>query len=254
MRIHTISLILLTLLASAACDRGDGAGPGGPDPSSSGPAQARRPTTRPGTASVRGRVNLVGWTAPKPPPKMVNCTKHPHAVEDETVIVAADGSLKNVVVHVKDAPDVTLPTPPPVVLDQVNCVYAPHVIAVRAGQTVRFRSSDDVLHNVHIRASKNKDLNLDFKGRGERDHAFPRPEFLNARCDVHPWMSSHIAVLDHPFFAVTDAAGRFDIGRLPAGSYTLVAWHERLGEVEQTFTVADGGTSDVNLTFRPPAE
>jgi uncharacterized protein (DUF2141 family) len=70
------------------------------------------------------------------------------------------------------------------------------------------------------------------------------------KCEVHSWMKSYICVVKHPFFAVTDKEGKFSIGNLPAGSYTLVAWHEKHGEKEMNFTVADAESKEVTFQFK----
>jgi hypothetical protein len=73
------------------------------------------------------------------------------------------------------------------------------------------------------------------------------------RCDVHPWMNSWAGVVDHPFFAVTDTGGAFAIDRLPAGTYTIEAWHEQLGTRTQTITVDGTSEATVMFAFTPAA-
>ena len=75
---------------------------------------------------------------------------------------------------------------------------------------------------------------------------------IHVQCDVHPWMSGFIYVLDHPFFAVTGDNGSFEIGRLPSGTYTLVAWHERYGSIERQFTVDGVKPVDVEFAYKKP--
>lgn len=80
---------------------------------------------------------------------------------------------------------------------------------------------------------------------------FKNPEIMvQMKCDVHPWMSSYIGVVAHPFFAVTGEDGSFRIQNLPAGTYTLEVWRERLGTQTQQVTVADGETKEVDFTFK----
>jgi hypothetical protein len=69
------------------------------------------------------------------------------------------------------------------------------------------------------------------------------------RCDVHQWMRAYVAVFDHPFFAVTGEGGTFTLAGLPAGTYTVVAWHERFGEKRQQVTVGDGPASPIEFRF-----
>ena len=83
---------------------------------------------------------------------------------------------------------------------------------------------------------------------------FPREELLiPVKCNVHPWMKSYIGVLKHPFFAVTGPDGTFTIKGLPPGSYTIAAWQEKFGTVEQQVTVGAKETKSVDFTISPPA-
>ena len=76
---------------------------------------------------------------------------------------------------------------------------------------------------------------------------------LQVKCDVHRWMTEYIGVVDHAYFAVSDANGSFTIENVPAGRHTLVAWHEKLGTLEQTVGVEPGATADVEITYSVPA-
>ena len=79
---------------------------------------------------------------------------------------------------------------------------------------------------------------------------FRRPErMVQARCDVHPWMVSHIGVVEHPWFAISDGQGRFSIEGVPPGTYEVTAWHETLGEVSGTAEVPPKGAGRVELVF-----
>ena len=74
---------------------------------------------------------------------------------------------------------------------------------------------------------------------------------VRVKCDVHPWMASYVGVLEHPFYAVTGADGSYSISGLSAGTYTLEAWHERLGTQTSTVTVADGAAASADFSFSP---
>jgi hypothetical protein len=254
LKLHRFILTPLLLLALASCDREGDPGGGAPAPGTSGSiGSPRRPTTQPGTATVRGKVTLTGWTAPKRQPQHVACGQHQHAVPDESVVASAGGGLKNVVIHVKNAPSVPVTSAEPAVLDQVKCQYVPHVLAMQIGQTLRVRNSDPTLHNVQLIGDRNPRINRGFTSVGQIDLTVKHPEVLQARCDVHPWMTAYVAVFDHPYFVVTADDGSFEIPRLPAGAYTLTAWHERFGEIEQEVTVSTGAAAQVHLNYKPPA-
>ena len=176
---------------------------------------------------------------------------HTDAVTTEKVVVN-DGKLANVFVYVKDGLTGSYPAPSEsALLDQVGCVYKPHVSGVQVGQTVVIRNSDETLHNVHAMPSANSEFNngQPFKGM-ELEHSFDTAEVMVPfKCDVHPWMSSYIGVLDHPFFAVTGEDGSFSIDGLPAGDYTVEAWHEELGTKTMTVSVSEGGSADASVDF-----
>jgi plastocyanin len=242
--------VLLPAVIVAGCDRGNGNG-------ASLVAQSR-PAVPAGAGVIAGTVELAG-KAPEMR-EIPNSACHPGGplVRDESVVADDGGRLANVVVYLKDGPPVDVPAAGPAVLDQAGCRYVPHVVALRTGQTLTIRSSDATLHNVHGQCSANPAFNVGMTGPGQsRDFTFARPEVFKVGCDVHPWMAAHVAVFDHPMFAVTGEGGRFEIKRVPPGTYTLVAWHERLGTRQQQVTVppaaAAGAEAEkavvVDLTF-----
>jgi len=210
-------------------------------------------------ADLTGTVKLDG-KAPDPQKidmaGVADCAKlHPDDVFTEEVVATDKGELKNVVVAIKkeDSPDLTGPAPKePAMIDQKGCMYQPHVLAMMVGQDFVIKNSDPFLHNIHTLSTVNPSFN---KGQpnvnaGEKVDPLKAPETFHVKCDVHPWMSAYIAVFDHPFFSVSDDAGKFAIKSLPDGDYTVVAWHEKLGTQEQKVTVKDG-KGEANFTFKP---
>ena len=130
----------------------------------------------------------------------------------------------------------------------------PHA-GVQVGQTVVIRNSDATLHNVHAVPANNAEFNngQPFEGM-ELEHTFDSVEVMVPfKCDVHPWMSSYMGVLDHPFFAVTGDDGMFSIDGLPAGDYVLEVWHEELGTQEMAVTVEADAAAEANFDFSPAA-
>jgi plastocyanin len=173
----------------------------------------------------------------------------------EALLVGPGNGLQNVFVYVKDGLGArTYATPTtPVRLDQKGCRYVPHVFGVQVGQTVSISNSDGTLHNVHAVPASNREFNF---GQPASVPAAPRvfdkPEVMVPfRCDVHSWMNAYAGVLPHPFFAVTPADGTFEITGLPAGSYTLEAWHEQLGAQTLPVTVAADAPAKVTMAFKP---
>jgi hypothetical protein len=177
------------------------------------------------------------------------CAKREAFSED---IIVNSGKLKDVLVRIKNG---SLPAPravpPPAVIDQKDCTYAPHVVGLVVGQKLALRTSDPTFHNVHgsiagkdawNKPSAPGDPELIVAGSA---HA---GDVIDIKCDIHRWMRAYAVVQDHTAFAVTDERGAFEITGLPAGSYTLEAWHPVLGT--RTLDVKIGSGAKATVTAR----
>jgi plastocyanin len=169
--------------------------------------------------------------------------------------VVHDGKLANVYIYVKSGPAAAMSAGPvntkPVVLDQKGCKYVPHVIAMMQGEPVKFENSDATMHNIHTTPAINAPVDVSQGPNGAAEmKTFGKPEvMMPVRCNNHPWMNAFINVSATPFFAVTDADGHFEIKGLPAGTYTLAAVHEKLGEQTMTVTVAPQKTGKADFSY-----
>ena len=209
-----------------------------------------------GTAAVKGSVQFTGEAPSAAKIRMDAdpfCQKaHTTDATSEEVIVNDNGTLRWVFVHVKSGLSGGYPAPAEAVtLDQTGCTYRPHVLGMQVGQTIKILNSDETLHNIHALPKKNKQFNIAMpKYVKEKKQTFTEPEVMvPIKCDVHSWMSTYVGVVDNPFFAVTGDDGSFDLTSLPAGTYTIEAWHEKYGTQTQEVTVGDGETSEITFTF-----
>ncbi len=213
-----------------------------------------------GHGVISGTVTFVG-KAPKP--VEIDTSMDPACglagggkVYAEQVVVNG-GKLQNVYLYVKAGPEAAVSAGPmtnqPVVMDQRGCRYIPHVIGVMAGGTVEFQNSDATMHNIHTMPTMvgNETIDVSHGPRGQPVlKRLNKPELMiPVRCNNHPWMNAFINVAPTPYFAVTDAAGHFTIRGLPAGTYTIGAVQEKMGEKTMQVTVPANGAAAANFAF-----
>jgi plastocyanin len=203
----------------------------------------------------------VTYNGDPPKRKLINfgpekkcCDAHKTPPTDETIVVGDDRAIKWVLVRIAGKVPGNFPPPTaPAVLDQKGCIFTPHVLAVRAGQPIEIKNSDEVLHNVRCEAVMNPPFNRNLPKPGDKmTVTFDAPETgLKLKCDVHFWMGGYIHVLPHPFFAVTADDGTFTVANVPPGTHKFEAWHEKLGKLTQEVTVKAGETRTVEFVFQP---
>ena len=170
-------------------------------------------------------------------------------------VIVNNGKLQNVLVRVISGIEgktfTDIPTKE-VELDQHGCMYTPRVVGARVGQKVTFINFDPVFHNVRSITAVNQRFNMAMPTKGQREtKIFNKPEtFLQAKCSVHPWMGAYVAVMDHPYFSVTNSQGEFTIKNLPEGKYTIEAWHEVYGTQKQEIAVTKNGMTPLTFIFK----
>jgi plastocyanin len=208
------------------------------------------------TGVIKGHVHLTGKLPGNPYIRMgvdpmcsqANAGKK---VVQEYVAAAIDGSLANVFVRLQgNVPQTPVPSQP-VLLDQHACIYTPRVIGVRVGQTLQVKNSDSFQHNVHGYSGQGNSFNETQSHAGVVYSFKPKKEevMLHVQCDIHKWMNAYVGVVTNPYFAVTGAAGTFEIANVPPGTYTLQAWQEKFGIVTKTITVKAGAVTNVDFAY-----
>jgi hypothetical protein len=219
---------------------------------------------------VTGKVTLKGTPPPEKPivfDDICSALKPPPAVTTTRhYVVGSDGGLANVFVYISSGAEGKQYTPPTEAaeLNQEGCNYHPYVSAVMVGQPMHIKNSDPVMHNIHAlpKVDGNTEFNFAQPSQGDVNDtkwasSIKLPEVMvKLKCDVHPWMFAYVGVRADPFFAVTDKDGNFKIANVPAGKYTLTAYHlkahgSKAGE-SQDITVADSAVT-ANFTVEVPA-
>lgn len=184
-----------------------------------------------GPGKLFGRVMAAGeFPKPKPLPVYKNRDYCGRAVANETLLVGTDGALRNAVITLHPLDHVARTAPSRAILDNKKCAFVPHVQVALVGSELWLKNSDPILHTVHARLGRETLFNIGLPRWREVIKRLDRTGVVRIDCDVlHTWMSAAIVVTDTPYFAVTDASGRFLIEGLPPGEYRADIWHERLG-------------------------
>jgi hypothetical protein len=188
--------------------------------------------------SIKGRFVVDG----QPPQlKALNVTKDQYCMDnppnDESVIVGEKGGLVNVAVYVRANrgekldvhPDYESTLSKPAVLDNKACRFVPHITLVRTGQPLVLKNSDPVGHNTNLGV-----FNQIIPSGGETPTKISRAAALplSVSCNIHPFMKGYVLVQDHPYMAVTDNTGAFEINNIPAGKRQFMFWHEVPGPLK----------------------
>ncbi len=209
-------------------------------------------------ATLTGKVNFEG-EAPTIMPISFGAEKQcaelngGKPVFPQDFVINPNRSLKWVLVYIKEGAQPSTEVPAqPAEIDQNGCMFIPHAIAVRVGQKVNIKNGDPVLHNIRNEAKNIKIFNLAQPIQGmTTERVFDKSEVgVKLRCDVHFWMTGYVHVMDHPYYALTGEDGSFKIENLAAGTYTVEAWHEKLGTQTQIITVTADEQKTTDFTFK----
>jgi plastocyanin len=193
-------------------------------------------------ATIRGRVDL---------PQTAAVSRRPTVGDLGGSLARAHVQPPQAVVFVQDAGGALPPgRPGRASLDQRDETFVPHVLAITVGTIVDFPNNDKTFHNV-FSLSRVRRFDLGRYGAGQSQSVrFDRPGIVRVFCDIHSHMNAFVHVFSHPYFAVTDADGRYRIDGLPPGRYTVAAWFEGDEAPSQPAVVGAGGGTELNFAFR----
>lgn len=248
--------MVLVLLAAACTSKREA-------PPEQLPTQPAPPAARLGLPDgPRGSITgTVTYSGVPPAPHRIDRSSdpacEPRDIVDESMIIAADGSLANVVVRLTDTTlRVTAPSEP-VVVTQTDCIYRPRIQGAIEGQPIEIHNGDATVHNVHgydLGTEPPRALYNEAQLAGAAAIRKPTDgrSMVKLACDIHPWMVGYVVVSPHPFFAVTGEDGAFRLDGVPAGTYQLEAWHEVLGTRTTTVEVTGAGLTAAGISFDPP--
>ena len=208
---------------------------------------------------IKGKVKYNGKPPKNRPLRMdadpVCGASHSSKVFSESFKVNSKGELAECLVYLRDVKYSGGVPKTSVELDQKGCIYTPHVFGIQAGQELLIKNSDATLHNIHSIPKKNKEFNFAMpKVVKQKKAKFDKSEDpFYIKCDVHPWMKTWVLVSDHPYYAVTDKNGNYEIKGVPAGTYEVVCWQEKFKKKAIIDKVTVGSNAVVkDFTFSRP--
>ena len=203
------------------------------------------------SGKVVGIVSVAGVAEkPKPLPVFKSRSFCGATVANETLLVGADGRLRNAAVILRPLSGGIVAQPKKLVLDNQRCAFTPHVQVAPRGSELLLKNSDPILHTVHARLGWETLFNVGLPKWRQVTKRLDRAGVIKIDCDVlHTWMSAVIIVTDSPYSNVSNEKGEIQFDGIPAGSYEIEIWHERLGRQSQQIVVRDNGTTAVDVVF-----
>ena len=204
--------------------------------------------------TIRGTVKVEGKIGKLPPLQVTKYKEICQDVPNESLVVGPGQGVRYAVITLegigrgKAAEREALHE-----LDNLRCRFAPHVSAASVGQFVVLKNSDPILHTAHASfGGEQPQFNVGlYPGRVSRKPLITAG-VVKIRCEVHPWMAAYIVVTGHPYHAISDIYGEYELSDIPAGVYQLKVWHESLGTQEKRIEVKPAATQKADFTFAAP--
>jgi len=203
--------------------------------------------------SIEGVVEFAGATAPKDPMlKLSSETKYCGTSLPAEKYVIKDKKIANVVVYITDIKAGKAIPAEPLTITNIKCAFSPHVAVGYKGGKLTQKNDDPIFHNIHTYLNGKTMFNIGLPEKGSSvTKPLPRDGLMEVTCDSHPWMHGFIIILDHPYGAVSKENGEFEIKDIPAGTYTIEAWHEALGKVKvANVKVESGKATRIKIEYK----
>ena len=202
--------------------------------------------------AIRGKVRLQGEIPPMPPLEVYKFKEVCKDVPDESLVVGLNFGVRYAVISLEGISRGEEPEREVVnELDNRDCRFVPHVQAASVGQWLNLRNSDPILHAAHaVFEAGQPDFNVGLYPGSVRRKPLASAGLVRIRCEVHPWMIAYIVVTEHPYHAVSDLFGEYELRNVPPGTYRLKVWHERLGVQVKDVVVRSKGISTVDFLLR----
>ncbi len=203
--------------------------------------------------SIEGIAEFAGAAVPKDPIlKLSSETKYCGTSLAAGKYLIKDRKIENVVVYLVDVKSGKAIPTAPITLTNLKCGFAPHVsVGFKGGKLIQ-KNDDPIFHNIHTYINGKSAFNIGLPEKGSSvTKPLLRDGLMEVTCDSHPWMHGFVQILDHPYGVVTNAKGEFAIKDIPAGTYTVEAWHEALGKVKETSVkVESGKTTKIKFEYK----
>jgi hypothetical protein len=206
--------------------------------------------------TVSGRITLSG---PAPKPVMLKVDEDKEACggdrPSDELLVGSSGGVKNVVLSIEDvAAGKDWNFPESFAFDQKKCSFLPRVMLIKPNMAGEVLNSDSIGHNFHTISKGVYNINKKIQPGSKlvvTSSNIRRSGMVRAKCDIHSWMGGWWVVAETPYTVLTDQDGNFTLKDVPAGSYTLKIWHEKLGQSEQKIVVKAGETTKADVAMKP---
>lgn len=204
-------------------------------------------------AIIRGAVKVEGKLPTLPPLQVTKYKEVCKDVPNESLVVGPGQGLRYAVITLEGiGKGKAIEKEAVHELDNIKCRFVPHMLVANVGQFVILKNTDPILHTAHaFFPTGQPQFNVGlYPGRVIRKPLIA-PGIAKIVCELHPWMTAYIAVTEHPYHAISDVYGEYELTDIPAGVYQLKVWHESLGTQEKRIEVKPAATQKVDFTFAP---